>query len=660
MLAIEKALKKQSDVPGHAFYSRYEVLRERVLSVEYAMTMAGFPGGNDHGPEHIRRVLSNLNDLLKPLPLRHLSQYELFLSMMAVLYHDIGILRGRDGHAAMSAELLSKDKEPLIFDEIDREFISSIVLSHSSSVDITACPEDQSLKGYNVRPRQLAALVRLADELDEDIRRGDPALREKLDLPQASEFYWDFNSRIRGVNIDHTRREIVFNVSFLPADATSAGLSEGDSFVNLFFRKIVKINNERVYCNRFLQPSLKMLQIRVTLQPIQGTELTKVSELVLTDNATFESVYAQIPKVLRGSISSRGSLHLPKPRKQNQPRTRVPAVLETEAIVNGYKLFFFRTGKQLSIQQLSKRAGVDTRLINNLEQVKKKVAAPHCFKAAPRIVVSALERALGCIGCLEYGQKDDLLATYLMYYNVNYQTRYRSANRHFDFAPDTKAVVFDFGGTLSRSTDPHSTWERMWLSVGYTVNDAGQLLRLFASRRISHQEWCDRTCERLRERGFSKQHLMSIMSGIAPVDGLQTTMEALHGSKVSLYVVSGSVKEIIVNVLGRAFTLLTEVKANEISFDENGIINEIRGHPFDFEGKATFLKRVIDELRCDPLEVLFVGNSLNDTWASQSGARTLCVNPSNVDFTNTAVWNDCIQDMRDLNEILPFAKRLPR
>jgi phosphoserine phosphatase len=221
-----------------------------------------------------------------------------------------------------------------------------------------------------------------------------------------------------------------------------------------------------------------------------------------------------------------------------------------------------------------------------------------------------------------------------MYYRVNYKASRRSTDAQLARAPQTRAVVFDFGGTLSRTHSIHSTWERMWLAAGYNITDAGRLLRQFTSKQITHQQWCDRTRDKLRERGFSRRHMQDIIADIAAVPGLASTMRTLHDRGIALYVVSGSLREVIVRTLGDTLSLLTEVKANDISYDDSGVIKDIKGHPFDFEGKAIFIQRVVKELGCNPLDVLFVGNSLNDTWASQSGARTLCVNPSDVDFTD--------------------------
>ena len=347
------------------------------------------------------------------------------------------------------------------------------------------------------------------------------------------------------------------------------------------------------------------------------------------------------------------------PNKKASSRAATQEPSADSAIINGYKLFFYRTKMQKSLKWLSRETGIDGQIINRLEQVKTTVAAgPGCFKSASRSDLAKIEHALDSIGKLEFGQSDDFLATYQMYYEVNKKpVRSSSGTIPLDFVPDTKAVVFDFGGTLTRSTSRLSTWEKMWDAVGYTTTEAGEYHRQFLRKNITHQEWCDLTAEKLRERGFSRDHLAEVTKTIKPVPGLNAAIRQIHDQGTALFIVSGSIRQIISAVLGDTFSLFSEVKANEVTFDRNGIIRGIRGTKFDFEGKAEFLRRVIADLNCQPMEVLFVGNSLNDIWASQSGARTLCVNPADVDYPNTLIWTDFIKEMKDLREILSHADR---
>ena len=97
-LGIETALK----VRGGSFVEKYRLMKDRLLNVEYEHWAAGFPEGNNHGRGHITRLLEYLNLLLGPKPLKHLDPYELFLAMMSILYHDVGLIRQRKGHAEIS------------------------------------------------------------------------------------------------------------------------------------------------------------------------------------------------------------------------------------------------------------------------------------------------------------------------------------------------------------------------------------------------------------------------------------------------------------------------------------------------------------------------------------------------------------------------------
>jgi hypothetical protein len=54
------------------------------------------------------------------------------------------------------------------------------------------------------------------------------------------------------------------------------------------------------------------------------------------------------------------------------------------------------------------------------------------------------------------------------------------------------------------------------------------------------------------------------------------------------------------------------------------------------------------------MDILFVGNSSNDRWASRSGVPTLCVNPHFTDGNDAKEWLYCIREMDNIMEILQF------
>lgn len=327
------------------------------------------------------------------------------------------------------------------------------------------------------------------------------------------------------------------------------------------------------------------------------------------------------------------------------------------AIINGYKLFYYRHSKGFTHVQISKLTGIEVRKLRRLEVVSKtRKPTAKCFAKCRYEEISRIEDALESRGALECGNGDDFAAKYILYYDVH---RSRLGTRNYQkglpFPVTTKAVVFDFGGTLTKPEHLQNTWERLWLSVGYTTDDAGLLHKQYSDKKIKHQEWCDRTAQKLRAAKFSRKNLMEVANSIHPIDGLLETLRDLKSKGVALYIVSGNIRDIIVHVLGDAYPLIEEIKSNNMIFEQDGLLKEIKGHDFDFDGKADYLRGIMAALKCPPIDVLFVGNSLNDSWASQSGARTLCVNPSETDYSNTLLWNDYLRPMNDLRQILPFA-----
>src|ERR1700761_4105501 len=205
MLNIESILQQETNQP---FFSRYNVLKDRFFSQEQNYWLANFQGGNDHGPGHLQRVLEHLDQLVGRDPVKQglFNIYELYLAMMAVLYHDVGLLRGRDKHADTSGLLVGDEANYYIFQNWDLKIIRAVVVSHSSSKDIEQeCAmfnDTIQVNQYQARPKVIAALLRLADELDEDSRRADPHVMKKLNLPATSEFFWEFSQRISGITAD--------------------------------------------------------------------------------------------------------------------------------------------------------------------------------------------------------------------------------------------------------------------------------------------------------------------------------------------------------------------------------------------------------------------------------------------------------------------------
>lgn len=300
-LGIEKHLRNKA----RDLYSRYSVLKDYLLKNVYTYWGQSFPGGNDHGPEHIARVLEYLDKLLGPNAARALNVYELFLAMMAILYHDVGVLRQRDKHADISKWFLEQEEKSYIFGEHDRGIIAAAVVSHSSSKNIeeelSGFLETEPIGGHTVRPRVIAALVRFADELDEDHRRANSTAAEFLPLPERSKRYWDFCRRVIGIDLKQSDRQIHFNVQFEDEDVGRilADDEGGRSFVSWFAEKLAKINRERGVVNKFLPPEIRYYSIHVfvKLPASVGSRWNRPRQFVFTDETQAADFVRYFPEL---------------------------------------------------------------------------------------------------------------------------------------------------------------------------------------------------------------------------------------------------------------------------------------------------------------------------------------------------------------------------
>jgi len=338
VLSIERRLRKASPT----LHAKYTVLADRLLTHEYEHWAAKFPFGNNHGPSHIKRVLENLDQLLGKDPLAKglLNAYELFLTMMSVLYHDVGILGERETHADISASYIHEEKNEYIFDERDRAIIEAAVVSHSSSKEIerecAQFAEVETIGSETVRPRVVAALVRLADELDEDYRRADPNVASKLGVDKESEFYWQFCQRILGVQPDPQMLEIHISVKFKKDDVgrTVRVKAEVGSFLSHFAHKLAKINRERASMARFLPQRLRYRRLVVSVKALEShPRWKKPREFIFNDDTTASEFVAAVPELSKEPAALRLTQALESIRKDD-PKAAIATLKQVEDVLH--------------------------------------------------------------------------------------------------------------------------------------------------------------------------------------------------------------------------------------------------------------------------------------------------------------------------------------
>lgn len=79
-IPTEETLKQRSRNKGDSRFEKYSLIKKELLDNEYIFTLHQFPGGNDHGPNHIKRVLEYLDKLVAGDP------WKTFLALNYLFY----------------------------------------------------------------------------------------------------------------------------------------------------------------------------------------------------------------------------------------------------------------------------------------------------------------------------------------------------------------------------------------------------------------------------------------------------------------------------------------------------------------------------------------------------------------------------------------------
>lgn len=218
----------------------------------------------------------------------------------------------------------------------------------------------------------------------------------------------------------------------------------------------------------------------------------------------------------------------------------------------------------------------------------------------------------------------------------------------------TQAVVFSFDGTLTTSRSRLTVWERIGATLGYDCSVLRNLHREYCLKEITYTDLCNQILEKFSQRGLRKKGVKEIARNIRLIKGVKKTFCELENRNIKIYILSGSILLVIRSVLGELCQYVEEIKANDLRFDENGLLVGIVSTKYDYEQKPNFICEIAAELNIAPQDILFVGDSLNDKFAYTSGAKTLCINPNLTDTSDRTVWNNCIPVCSDLSQILAY------
>jgi hypothetical protein len=243
----------------------------------------------DHGPHHVAHVIDRAADLLFS-PGCALTPYESYILLLAIHFHDVGNIFGRDEHERRIQNILFDVEVADLLgpDTAERRMVCHIAQAHGGYAD--AAREDKDTIGKlkydrprhggrgSVRVKTLAAILRLADELADDYTRTNRFVQAAVaESRPGSEIYHIYADRLRRVDVDLDSRTIRLHFE-INSEVVARKYGKHDDaveFIDEVFLRTFKVYQECLYCSRFMIPYVLLEQVHVVID-VCSTDYSQV------------------------------------------------------------------------------------------------------------------------------------------------------------------------------------------------------------------------------------------------------------------------------------------------------------------------------------------------------------------------------------------------
>ena len=280
-----KLIKEFNNQMGTTYYSQYDVARKYLVDNIFPYIATVDPDLTDHSDKHIENVLNNVWFLIQD-DLDKFNAIELYLLCISVLYHDSGNINGRDGHNRKIADIYSDVVGTNSSRLQEKRLVTMIVKAHcgkskrNTPDTLIEVDEKASLFSREIKVREIAGIIRFADELAEGPQR-------------TSDYLIKSGGRIA----------LTYNIEM---PVTGIDL---ETLIKFVYKRIIKLDTERRYC-KYYALSLNNFkttdaQINILYDGVDIADLPKIQledKYILSEESIEEMIYGRYPELTIESI----------------------------------------------------------------------------------------------------------------------------------------------------------------------------------------------------------------------------------------------------------------------------------------------------------------------------------------------------------------------
>jgi hypothetical protein len=255
---LEKILKKKlGKDKGMNYYSDYQSARKTLIQDVLPNIKAKEPNLTDHGEKHIENVLNNAWRLLtydeeikKYDDINELTCHDLYILCLSILFHDAGNINGRTDHNKKLLDIYDEVRKKDSKFNSEKRLILKATKAHCGKTDLgsfdtlNVIEEKDSLAGNPIKLREIASILRFADELAEGPQRTSDYLLNTDKIPEESKKHHKY-AQVTEVFIDRGNGRIALKYHInISEETTKISLKELLTFA---YERILKLDEERKY-----------------------------------------------------------------------------------------------------------------------------------------------------------------------------------------------------------------------------------------------------------------------------------------------------------------------------------------------------------------------------------------------------------------------------
>lgn len=226
----------------------------------------------------------------------------------------------------------------------------------------------------------------------------------------------------------------------------------------------------------------------------------------------------------------------------------------------------------------------------------------------------------------------------------------------FENKSSIKLVIFDMDGVLVDVEDYNegdkkiavSTWQVVFDKSGI-YHEHKRLKEMFVGGQLpSYMEWTDEACRVLQKHGLTKERFYEIINNRPLMNGAKKALSELKNRGYKIAVITGSfgaLAERIKKELGLDYA----IAHCDLIFDGKGELLKWQLIPCDFEGKAEYFHKLIQELNFNSSECAYIGDEINDISIFKEAGLNIAFNCFKEEVKKVA---NIVIDKKDLREIL--------